>query len=155
MSTHKNARLTFRTRLEMVEDITERCLSASEAAGAHSVSATTARKWLGRYLAHGVAALADKSSRPALSPRAIDPSVALATANCVESCSPSRGSQPISVFPRPRSAASCAELACRGPADLPGFFVPIVLRQSAPRPRGDHEKRSIHRRADGRDPARG
>ncbi len=40
-------------------------------------------------------------------------------------------------------------------ADLPGFFVPIVPRESAPRLRGDHEKRSIHRRADGRDPARG
>ena len=39
--------------------------------------------------------------------------------------------------------------------DLPGFFVPIVPRKSAPRLRGDHAKRSIHRRADGRDPARG
>ena len=78
MNTHKNARLTFLRRLEMVEDITKRGLSASEAAVAHSVSAVTARKWLGRYLADGAAALADKSSRPALSPRAIDPSVALA-----------------------------------------------------------------------------
>ena len=78
MNTHKNARLTFLRRLEMVEDITKRGLSASEAAAAHSVSAVTARKWLGRYLADGAAALADKSSRPARSPRAIDPSVALA-----------------------------------------------------------------------------
>ena len=78
MNTHKNARLTFLRRLEMVEDITKRGLSASEAAAAHSVSAVTARKWLGRYLADGAAALADKSSRPARSPRAIDPGVALA-----------------------------------------------------------------------------
>lgn len=78
MNTHKNARLTFLRRLEMVEDITKRGLSASEAATAHGVSAVTARKWLGRYLADGAMGLADKSSRPARSPRAIDPSVALA-----------------------------------------------------------------------------
>ena len=77
MNTHKNARLTFLRRLEMVEDIAKRGLSASEAGAAHGVSAVTARKWLGRYLAGGAAALADKSSRPALSPRAIDPSIAL------------------------------------------------------------------------------
>ena len=77
MNTHKNARLTFLRRLEMVEDITNRGLSASEAGLAHGVSAVTARKWLGRYLAGGAAALMDKSSRPALSPKAIDPSVAM------------------------------------------------------------------------------
>ncbi len=78
MNTHKHARLTFLRRLEMVEDITKRGLSAAESAAAHGVSAVTARKWLGRYLAGGVEALADKSSRPSRSPRAIDPSVALA-----------------------------------------------------------------------------
>jgi len=78
MNTHKNARLTFLRRLEMVEDITKRGLSASEAATEHGVSAVTTRKWLGRYLANGATALADKSSRPARSPRAIDPGVALA-----------------------------------------------------------------------------
>ena len=78
MNTHKNARLTFLRRLEMVEDITKRGLSASEAAAAHGVSAVTSRKWHGRFLASGVAGLADKSSRPARSPRSIDPSVALA-----------------------------------------------------------------------------
>ncbi len=78
MNTHKNARLTFLRRLEMVEDITKRGLPAAEAAAAHGVSAVTARKWLGRFLADGVAGLADKSSRPSRSPRAIDPSVALA-----------------------------------------------------------------------------
>jgi transposase InsO family protein len=78
MNTHKNARLTFLRRLEMVEDITKRGLPASEAAAAHGVSAVTARKWLGRYLADGAAGLADKSSRPSRSPRAIDPGVALA-----------------------------------------------------------------------------
>ena len=76
MNTHKNARLTYLRRLEMVQDMTKRGVSASDAARVHGVSAVTARKWLGRYLAAGAAGLLDKSSRPQLSPRAIDPSVA-------------------------------------------------------------------------------
>lgn len=78
MNTHKNARLTFARRLEMVQDITERGLSQGAAALAQGVSVPTVRKWLGRYLAHGEAALIDRSSRPALSPRAIAPGKALA-----------------------------------------------------------------------------
>ncbi len=62
MNTHKNARLTYLRRLEMVQDITERGWSASQAGVAHGVSAVTARKWLGRYLAAGAAGLCDKSS---------------------------------------------------------------------------------------------
>uniref|UniRef100_UPI000AF3C932 helix-turn-helix domain-containing protein n=1 Tax=Cupriavidus sp. D384 TaxID=1538095 RepID=UPI000AF3C932 len=76
MNTHKNARLTFARRLEMVQDITEHGLSVPEAAASHGVTAPTARKWLGRYLAGGVPALGDASSRPVRSPRAIDSSKA-------------------------------------------------------------------------------
>lgn len=78
MNIHKNARLTYLRRLEMVQDMTERSLPASEAGTRYGVSAVTARKWLGRYLSEGAAGLLDKSSRPACSPRAITPSVALA-----------------------------------------------------------------------------
>ena len=78
MNTHKNARLTYARRLEMVQDITERGVSATQAAAQHGVSTVTARKWLGRYLAGGPAAMLDKSSRPAKSPRAIEPQLALA-----------------------------------------------------------------------------
>jgi transposase InsO family protein len=78
MNTHKNARLTFARRLEMVQDITQRGLSQTAAAVAQNVSVATVRKWLGRYLAHGEAALRDRSSRPRLSPRAIAPATALA-----------------------------------------------------------------------------
>ena len=53
-------------------------MPASEAGTRYGVSAVTARKWLGRYLSEGAAGLLDKSSRPACSPRAITPSVALA-----------------------------------------------------------------------------
>jgi len=77
MNTHKNARLTYLRRLEMVQDMAERGLSASEAAARHGVSAVTARKWQGRYLAAGAAGLLDKSSRPEISPRSIKPHVAL------------------------------------------------------------------------------
>jgi len=78
MNTHKNARLTYLRRLEMVQDITLRGMCAADAAAAAGVSAVTARKWLGRYLVNGAEGLLDKSSRPAKSPRAIDPGVALA-----------------------------------------------------------------------------
>ncbi|MCM5682290.1 leucine zipper domain-containing protein [Schlegelella sp. S2-27] len=75
MNTHKNARLTYLRRL-VVRDIAERGLSASEAVAKHGVSAATARKWHAPYLAGGAPQLLDKSSRPARSPRAIDPRVA-------------------------------------------------------------------------------
>ena len=78
MNTHKNARLTFARRVEMIRDITQRGFSPMAAAAQHGVSAPTARKWLGRYLASGEAALVDASSRPATSPRSIEPSKALA-----------------------------------------------------------------------------
>lgn len=78
MNIHKNARLTLARRMEMVKDITERGLSANCAAQAHGVTAPTARKWLGRYLAGGAAALMDCSSKPAVSPRAIQPAKTLA-----------------------------------------------------------------------------
>jgi len=77
MNTHKHARLTFARRLQMVKQMTEEGLSACEAADVHGVTPPTARKWLGRYLAGGELALADASSRPARSPRAIDGSKAL------------------------------------------------------------------------------
>jgi len=78
MNIHKNARLTLARRLEMVQAITLKGLSAPQAAEQHGVTAPTARKWLGRYLAFGEAGLVDASSRPASSPRAIDPAKALA-----------------------------------------------------------------------------
>lgn len=78
MNTHKNARLTFARRIEMVLDITKRGWSAAKAAAAQGVTAPTARKWLGRFLAEGVDGLKDKSSRPQRSPGSIEPAKALA-----------------------------------------------------------------------------
>lgn len=78
MNHHKNARLTFCRRLEMVRLMTERRLSAADAAKAAGVSEPTARKWLGRYLVGGESALFDASSRPRHSPARISESKALA-----------------------------------------------------------------------------
>jgi transposase InsO family protein len=78
MNTHKNARLTYLRRLQMVQDMVERGLSPAEAGHKHGVSGVNAAKWHGRYLAGGAGALLDKSSRPARSPRAIDEQVAMA-----------------------------------------------------------------------------
>ena len=71
MNIHKNARLTFARRQELVVDMTAGHLSATLAAAKYGVSAPTARKWLGRFLVQGEAGLRDASSRPRRSPRAI------------------------------------------------------------------------------------
>jgi len=77
MNSHKHARLTYARRLEMVRQMIDCGWSASQAGVAHGVTPATARKWHGRYLAAGEAGLADASSRPARSPRAIAPAKAL------------------------------------------------------------------------------
>lgn len=78
MNIHKNARLTFVRRQELVADMVERQMSPATAAAKYGVSPPTARKWLGRFLVQGEAGLRDASSRPRLSPRAIAPERALA-----------------------------------------------------------------------------
>lgn len=77
MNTHKHARLTYARRLEMVRQMMFEGLSFTWAAAERGVTSATARKWLGRFLAGGESALADASSRPTCSPRAIDPGKAL------------------------------------------------------------------------------
>jgi len=71
MNIHKNARLTFARRLEMVQDVLERGLTLAATAAGHGISVPTVRKWAGRYVVDGEAGLHDRSSRPVVSPRAI------------------------------------------------------------------------------------
>ena len=78
MNIHKNARLTVVRRLEMVQAMVQRGLSAASAAADAAVTEPTARKWLGRFLAEGESGLADRTSRPHTSPRRIAPQKALA-----------------------------------------------------------------------------
>ena len=70
MNIHKNARLTFVRRLEMVQAMCAGS-TAQAAAAAWAVSAKTAGKWHTRYLAEGEAGLHDRSSRPHQSPRCL------------------------------------------------------------------------------------
>jgi transposase InsO family protein len=78
MNIHKNARLTLIRRSELVGDMSRHGLTAELAARAYGVTPPTARKWFGRFLAEGAAGLRDRSSRPAVSPRATSPAKALA-----------------------------------------------------------------------------
>jgi transposase InsO family protein len=77
MNTHKNARLTFARRLELVQSVTEQGLTYYAAAATQGVTEPTARKWVGRFLVEGEAGLRDHSSRPRCSPRALDHGKAL------------------------------------------------------------------------------
>jgi transposase InsO family protein len=77
MNTHKNARLTFARRMQLVRSILDQELDPAAAAAEQRVSVPTAKKWLGRYLAEGEAGLMDRSSRPRRSPRSISASQAL------------------------------------------------------------------------------
>jgi transposase InsO family protein len=61
----------------MVHDIIDGGLGIAEAAEVYGVTPPTARKWLSRFLAVGETGLKDRSSRPAVSPRSIDPKTAL------------------------------------------------------------------------------
>ena len=65
---HANARLTVRQRREMVSAMLDEGWPVAAAAERFQVSAKTARKWRGRYLAEGDGGLADRSSRPHASP---------------------------------------------------------------------------------------
>ena len=76
MNIHKNARLTFARRLEMVQDVIGRKSSHAAAAARHHISVPTVRKWVGRYLTQGEPGLRDASSRPQVSPRALAPQTA-------------------------------------------------------------------------------
>lgn len=86
MNSHKHARLTFARRIEMVREMIAEGCSACDAASRHGVTPPTARKWLGRYLAGGEAALADASSRPVKSARAIDAGKALVIVELRQRC---------------------------------------------------------------------
>jgi transposase InsO family protein len=62
VNSHKNAKLAARSREEMVRRMGDK--PAATVAAGFGVSLRTARKWMSRYRLGGVAALADKSSRP-------------------------------------------------------------------------------------------
>jgi transposase InsO family protein len=69
MDYHKNAPWTAISRERLARMVINEGLRVSAAAARFSVSAKTAAKWVGRYRQFGAAGLADRSSRPHLSPR--------------------------------------------------------------------------------------
>ena len=76
MDIHKNARLTFIRREQLVQQVLVHKVSLKTAAIAFSVCSRTAAKWTRRYQQEGSAGLRDRSSRPHRSPRRTGEAVA-------------------------------------------------------------------------------
>ena len=70
---HANAALTPRARLRLARLVVEDGWTCSTAAKMFMVSPRTAAKWAARYRVEGVAGMADRSSRPRLSPARTSP----------------------------------------------------------------------------------
>src|SRR5215207_5675132 len=75
MNIHHNARLTPLGRERMVRAIVEGGQTPQAAARAAGVCPRTARKWVARFKAEGLAGLADRSSRPQRLPQPTSPAV--------------------------------------------------------------------------------
>jgi len=73
--THRNARLTVRTRLELIQQV-EDGWPQTEVARQFRVSRATVGKWIRRYREEGVAGLEDRSSVPRHNPRLTPPGLA-------------------------------------------------------------------------------
>lgn len=71
MNSHKNARLGFTGRVQLVHRVLVDRWSAPRAAAAFGISVRTVWKWVGRFRREGCAGLRDRSSRPAHSPRRV------------------------------------------------------------------------------------
>ena len=69
MDLHQNARLTWRSRETLANQILIEKVTLKAAAAAFNVSRKTASKWLRRYRTLGLPGLRDRSSRPHRSPR--------------------------------------------------------------------------------------
>ncbi len=75
MNVHKNARLTPRSRAELVRRVLVERQAPMSVATDMGVSVRTVAKWVVRYRAEGEAGLADRSSRPHTLHRATPPAV--------------------------------------------------------------------------------
>ncbi len=64
MDIHKNARLTWHSRVELVRRVLEEGQTRKAVATAFGVCPKTVRKWLERFQAEGAGGLHDRSSRP-------------------------------------------------------------------------------------------
>jgi transposase InsO family protein len=80
MDTHKNARLTPKGRVQMVQSVVDGGLSCAAAARKYNTTPKTVTKWVKRFRAEGVDGLRDRSSRPLSS----DSQIPQATCDAVE-----------------------------------------------------------------------
>ncbi len=71
MNSHKHARLTAKGRALLVSRVLDEGWPVAIASEAAGVSKRTGFKWLARFRTEGAAGLADRSSRPLRSPRAL------------------------------------------------------------------------------------
>jgi transposase InsO family protein len=66
---HANAQLTPAGRLRLAQLVVDKGWTLARAAERWNCSVTTAKRWADRYRLHGRSGMADRSSRPATSPR--------------------------------------------------------------------------------------
>jgi len=76
MNIHNNARLTPLRREEMALAVAKGQLSKTQAARLYGVSSKIVSRWVERFKAQGRAGMADRSSRPKISPRQTGQSLA-------------------------------------------------------------------------------
>jgi len=73
MNIHSKAKLTPRSRAEMIRRILDLHQPVTKVAADFAISERCAYKWLARFRAEGLAGLRDRSSRPKCSPRTTHP----------------------------------------------------------------------------------
>ena len=71
MNSHKHSRLTAKGRALLISRVLSEGWTVAAASEAAGVSKRTGFKWVARFKAEGQAGLADRSSRPRRSPRAL------------------------------------------------------------------------------------
>lgn len=88
MDLHQNARLSFRSRETLANQITIEKVTLKAAAAAFKVSRQTAAKWVHRYRTLGLPGLRDRSPRPFIARAEPRRSGSLRSSLCVASCAP-------------------------------------------------------------------
>lgn len=126
MNIHKNARLTYLRRLEMVQDITDRGLPASEAAVAYGVSAVTARKW---HVALLASLVHDATDRAYGLIKVIGMDAATWDAGCIALARACRGDE----LKRPHRAQHCRTVARQVMVAAGDLFEATLAQQVAER----------------------
>src|SRR5207244_12062137 len=109
MDLHQNARLTFRSRETLANQIMIEKVTLKAAAAAFNVSRKTAAKWVHRYRILGLPGLRDRYSRPSHSSRRTSSElIADKSSACVASCAHRITSPKPHNSDPPPSVASCS-----------------------------------------------